>query len=464
MTSSHKLSTLSDSSSTSLNHTSGNHGLRTQLGHILPKHATFLVHLNVEQLSNVPLVSGEFGVRWKFKNVQSGAGLLSKMKPRSASSTTGLGIRKDRSKDKMATPPEITIHSESGTRVSLDEQDAPPEPSTSALYGNFLAASPPSTPMPRPATPSFANAMSSEKRGESKGMTEWVQLKNYTARWDQSVDVLVQMDIHRETADLLPCELKLVAMQRVVHGDPNAPHQPRLGAIYLNLAEYANQGPVTRRYLLRESKTNATLKITLEVKRVGGEETFKPPPLRKGEIMASVTGILSNNDLYNTKIARNLDMYTRADDEDWIDHSLINRTPVSTYHGPDGQLDFDRLAISNGLRTTENLIDTLFNPVPTANEKPSPFTYYDPDKALEAERAVEQQSIHGSIESAHTEGSNHTSSMASTASDHSSGSLPGTESQRHWWQKMRSSRPSTPVDRTFRPNPRHAASFPRFAS
>lgn len=92
-------------------------------------------------------------------------------------------------------------------------------------------------------------------------MTEWVALKNYNARWDHKVDVLVQMDIHRETGDLLPCELKLVAMQRVVHGDPNAPHQPRLGAVYLNLAEYACQGPVTRRYLLRESKTNATLKV-----------------------------------------------------------------------------------------------------------------------------------------------------------------------------------------------------------
>ena len=93
-------------------------------------------------------------------------------------------------------------------------------------------------------------------------MTEWAELKNYTVKWGHKVDVLVQMDVHRESGDLLPCELKLVVMQRVVHGDPNAPHHPRLGAVYLNLAEYAAVGPVTRRYLLKESKTNAKLKVS----------------------------------------------------------------------------------------------------------------------------------------------------------------------------------------------------------
>lgn len=54
-----------------------------------------------------------------------------------------------------------------------------------------------------------------------------------------------------------------ILYQRVVAGDPDAPHQPRLGAVYINLAEYADQGSVTRRYLLSESKTNATLKVNI---------------------------------------------------------------------------------------------------------------------------------------------------------------------------------------------------------
>lgn len=50
-------------------------------------------------------------------------------------------------------------------------------------------------------------------------------------------------------------------LQRVIQGDPDAPQHPRIGVVYLNLAEYADAGKVTRRYLLRQSKTNATLKV-----------------------------------------------------------------------------------------------------------------------------------------------------------------------------------------------------------
>jgi hypothetical protein len=197
---------------------------------------------------------------------------------------------------------------------------------------------------------------------------------------------------------------------------------------------------------------------------VGGEKNFTPPPLRKGEIMASITGILSNNDLYNNKIARNLDIYTRPDDEDWVDDTF-KRLSDPAYRSTDRDFDFDRLAISDGLRTTETLIDALFNPTPTTSEKQSPFTYFNPSQALEADHVVEQQSIHESIESGHTEASSHASSISSTASDHSSGSFPGTESQRHWWKRMRNSRPSTPIERQqSRPNTRYAGGFPRLAS
>src|ERR1700710_1262309 len=55
-------------------------GFRAQLAHLLPRHAVFLLRLTIHQLSSVPLVHGEFGVRWKFKGVTSGGGLLGKVK------------------------------------------------------------------------------------------------------------------------------------------------------------------------------------------------------------------------------------------------------------------------------------------------------------------------------------------------------------------------------------------------
>lgn len=169
--------------------------------------------------------------------------------------------------------------------------------------------------------------------------------------------------------------------------------------------------------------------------------------------MASVTGLLSNSDLFHTQLARDLDLYTRGDDEDWADK------PAGPYSNGEGHVDFDRLASSNGLRTTETLIDALFNPVPTASEAASPFTYYDPQKAKEMERqawAAERESTHSSMESSLTGGSgsgsgsgsgDRTPSVYTAGSEHSSGT--GHEHHRHWWRKIRT-RPSTPGTPTTR--------------
>ena len=40
------------------------------------------------------------------------------------------------------------------------------------------------------------------------------------------------------------------------------PHNARLGTLYLNLAEYAGTGVITQRYLLLQSKTCVTLKVS----------------------------------------------------------------------------------------------------------------------------------------------------------------------------------------------------------
>ena len=93
-------------------------------------------------------------------------------------------------------------------------------------------------------------------------MTPYLKLKDHSVVWSQTLDPILKFDIDRETSQVLPNPLKLVVMQRINFEDPyGSPQNPRLGAVYLNLAEYINQGNVERRYLLKESKTNATLKV-----------------------------------------------------------------------------------------------------------------------------------------------------------------------------------------------------------
>lgn len=192
------------------------------------------------------------------------------------------------------------------------------------------------------------------------------------------------------------------------------------------------------------------------MEHIGGEKHYKAPPLRKGEILASVSGILNNNGLFNTRFARELDLYVGADRSE-EDGSF-------PYADKEGHVQPDSLATSFGLRTTEHLIEALFNPLPSESADSSPFTYYAPPRPGPPARQdsvpesldsfTGRRSIDSSVGSASyvATPSEHSST---TGFDHTSGatsaSTPGADSHRHWWQKIRS-RPTTPARTTFRPS------------
>ncbi|PIL28675.1 hypothetical protein GSI_08719 [Ganoderma sinense ZZ0214-1] len=460
------------------------HGLRSQLGHLLPKHAVFQVRLDIEQLSNVPLIKGEFGVRWKFKNVQSGSGLLGKMK---GGSRTWSGQGKGKGKAAaiglgIGVTEEGELFEEDGSThgstqdTTEDDPDAdtvdPPNhtarrrtfeslraanTSTPNLNGHGRGSGTPNPPPETPGRVAQSASAAGSPQSEARGMTPWAPLQNYNVKWSHSVNLAVQMDVHRETGDLLPNQLKLVVMQRIVHGDPDAPEQPRLGAVYLNLAEYADAGNVSRRYLLRQSKTNATLKLSIELQHIAGEKHYKPPPLRKGEILASVSGILSNNGLFNTRFARELDLYVGAD--------KLEDATAFPYADKEGHVKADRLATSYGVRTTEDLIEALFNPVPSETAEQTPFTYYAPPTSPSERGKTQSPESFDDADSSDLNGDGRRSVDSSVGSfvgstSETSSFDPGMaadaatmSSNRHWWQKIRS-RPSTPASTktSFRPS------------
>lgn len=76
----------------------------------------------------------------------------------------------------------------------------------------------------------------------------------------------------------------------------------------LNLAEYArppkeatdrdpqdegDEGTITRRYLLQESKVNSTLKVGIKMKQTEGDTNFIAPPLRSAMVIQGIAGVLS---------------------------------------------------------------------------------------------------------------------------------------------------------------------------
>lgn len=436
------------------NYSTAHGGIRSQLAQLRPKHAVFQVKLSIHQVSNVPYVRGEFGVKWRFKNVVSApphASLLSRIR---AHRTTS-GRSSVKGKEKAVEGPEIVVHDEDeadqGSAGSGEDQyslgewgERKANANLSSLSLDLLKPAPvsPKAPLSPMNTSTPSDSQSSLGNGvvysDAKGMTEYLPLRGHSVKWEHTITVVVQMDVQRDTLDLLPNELKLVVKQRVIPGDPDSPENPRLGHVLLNLAEYANAGPVTRNYLLRQSKTNAILKLTVELTHIGGETRFRAPPLRKGEILAGVSGLLSN-DAYRSPawLSRTLDLY-----------------------GDVPGLDLGR----DGPRTTETLIEAIFNPVPTTSDADSPFTYYVPPgsakaRELEEKEKVKEDSSSGTLDSEEKRSvvsgtdsaSVLTSSGASPSLASGSNSDAGSASGKHkgWWSRhklgaVHTSRPGTP--------------------
>jgi hypothetical protein len=72
-----------------------------------------------------------------------------------------------------------------------------------------------------------------------------------------------------------------------------------LGNVKLNLAEYVdasedNEGGITRRYLMQESKINSTLKVSISMKQLDGDKSFTAPPLKMAPVFGGIAGIITS--------------------------------------------------------------------------------------------------------------------------------------------------------------------------
>ena len=248
-------------------------GIRAQLGQLLPRHTFFRAQITIHQISSVPFVGGEFAVRWKFKGVHTSP--VPKQK---------LLVRAKGRADELKSPDVGPLSP--GFNGSSSRHNAPDSLSStfssrapdlsdaghvSTEWGLLTvaatAASSVSSLSVSIHTPSISggNSPATLDTGAvtpARGTTPFRPLKDHSVSWSQSLDAILKFDVDRETSYILQNPLKLVVSQRVVPGDPNGnPQNPRLGAVYLNLSEYVGKGAVTRRYLLKESKTNAVLKV-----------------------------------------------------------------------------------------------------------------------------------------------------------------------------------------------------------
>ncbi|KAJ7742562.1 hypothetical protein B0H16DRAFT_1562984 [Mycena metata] len=372
-------------------------GLRAQFHHLLPRHALFQVRIHIHQLASVPLVQGQFAVKWKFKNTH-------KVKGKSKSKGPG---------------PEPDGDGDSFGSGDTNPEASPPSP----LYPPSLGA--PSRSQSASDSGIF-DGDDEQDATSTRGQTPWLPLRDHSVSWDQALSAVVQMSIDRDTQRLLPHPFKLKVVQRVIAGDLDAPHNPNWAVC---------KGVVTRRYLLSDSKTNATLRLSIRVEPTGASTPFTAPPLPEGEILAGVSSFLSiHEDVYRTR-PRALDLYAPVEPP----------VPPSPHRKP--PFDIRALPLAYGPRPTESLIDALFNPAPVHDERlVSPFTRLVPvpdgsDSFLSASYSYSTSSgtsfLSESTSSADTASvySAHDSSLvpSSSGASLSPGSAEGRAHR--WWQR-----------------------------
>jgi hypothetical protein len=168
-------------------------------------------------------------------------------------------------------------------------------------------------------------------------------------------------------------------------------------------------------------------KISIEMEHVSGETNYIPPPLSKGEILAGIAGFLDKEVV--KRRPRALDLYGPYKDQEELEIDLLGtsksaripktaksqrRMPTSNLHDSfttdtaedeeeeeeeleseeqdDEQVgvafDVRRLPYAYGTKTTEMLIDALFNPAKTSlKHEESPFTIYEPPSPVSSSQS-----------------------------------------------------------------------------
>jgi hypothetical protein len=191
--------------------------LRSHFFNILPKHALFKVKLHIRQISNVPLLGGDFAVKWRFRNAQSPggnhSGLLSMMKANSSATTMTL---KGKAKDYFPDNDVSSIVQSTYPWASNDVSNRGiPDPGSSSDYPSPTGTKSTSSSF-SVASPSGMSSLTLAAPGahsDSRGITSWTELSDHSATWDHHVTLFVRMDVERETLDLHASELKLTVLQ-----------------------------------------------------------------------------------------------------------------------------------------------------------------------------------------------------------------------------------------------------------
>ncbi|KAJ1867873.1 hypothetical protein LPJ78_000572 [Coemansia sp. RSA 989] len=120
------------------------------------------------------------------------------------------------------------------------------------------------------------------------GTSPRVPVANQQVQWSHAVRRTVDIPVGRDGV-LAPCELRIAIRQEVY-----SHMRMKIGALTVNLSEYARLSGSSRRYFLQECKLNCTLKLSIAISQTSGPDDYDVPPLDRSMVLTDLNDIVTS--------------------------------------------------------------------------------------------------------------------------------------------------------------------------
>jgi len=191
----------------------------------------------------------------------------------------------------------------------------------------------------------------SSSAAEHRGKTDKAFIREHKATWDYVKEIPLRLTIEK-TQLLQECQIHFEILQEFNDGPRGG--RVHLGDVRLNLAEYTHlpegsgqeldheiegeEGGITRRYLMQDSKVNSTLKLGIRMKQTDGDTNFIAPPLKSAMVIGGIASVLTEaregDDM--PSLSSNSRDYSESQD-------IYRRTLAATWACQPGELPPDKL-------------------------------------------------------------------------------------------------------------------------
>ncbi|KAG5365594.1 hypothetical protein CJU90_4687 [Yarrowia sp. C11] len=125
--------------------------------------------------------------------------------------------------------------------------------------------------------------LTDHRSNDSRGRTEMAPIRNHRAEWNYETSMEFRMRIDDDKmlhgSSIMFDVFVESRTDRLNDKEINTSDRNNLGRVELDLAEYAQDETITHRYLLRKSKVNSLLNISITMEQLRGDTDYMIPPL-----------------------------------------------------------------------------------------------------------------------------------------------------------------------------------------